>query len=359
MVRTEGWVIPTRTRSERNVGTAATVARRWLRWAERASRGTAKRQGYTTREGVTVQSSTVVARSPIRWTTSMHWTTAVQLAVAAILSPVHVFVSARTCPPHVPIRCAWGLIVRVSHFASWQASGANHDDGLDPRLLLAGNLPLAHDVNILDSLDPSQLRANLEAAPRQFKNSREPHANLAENISLARRQAQENTQACPAGSRVLPDLVPIGLQDRAVVPDSAFAASSFHTHAGEQYHASEARLNNSMWWATAKRQGEPIGTSGEWLQVDLGRPFRVRAIETQGAGALPDVATESLGLDFWTARFTMSWSGDHRCETSTGQFCVAASAWEGFTNWGNPDWSCTCYHRSPFRVHMRTRSCAI
>jgi hypothetical protein len=159
----------------------------------------------------------------------------------------------------------------------------------------------------------------------------------ASRTGTARRQTQ-SASTCKAGTRISTDLSPVGVARRDVIPDSAFTASSFYTYQGQDYSPAHARLNNSLWWASAKEIGETTDAAesqDEWLRIDLGEEISIRAIETQGS-----VADNEVGFDFWTTQFKISWSGDSTCEDNAGSVCAAAPAWETFGHGGNPYYSC-------------------
>lgn len=148
----------------------------------------------------------------------------------------------------------------------------------------------------------------------------------------------QSASMCKAGTRISTDLSPVGVARRDVIPDSALTASSFYTYQGQDYSPAHARLNNSLWWASAKTMGETADAAqsqDEWLRIDLGEEISIRAIETQGSAA-----NNEVGFDFWTTQFKISWSGGSTCEDTAGSVCAAAPAWETFGHFGNPYYSC-------------------
>ena len=71
------------------------------------------------------------------------------------------------------------------------------------------------------------------------------------------------------------DLHPIGVSDRSIIPDDRFTASSYFS---DYYKPHYARLNGKeRGWSPKTRDN-----SSDYLQIDLGAVFVIRAVATQG-----------------------------------------------------------------------------
>eukprot|EP01047_Picozoa_sp_COSAG01_P013589 COSAG01_NODE_643_length_14566_cov_31.994194_6_plen_1969_part_00 len=120
-----------------------------------------------------------------------------------------------------------------------------------------------------------------------------------------------SSPTCPQGSMIDDGLSAVGIESPAIIPDSAFTASSFYVHrlasSTVAYSPQSARLNSKLHWAPVKMAGQRIdsfgGASTEWLRVDLGQELDVGAIDTQGSSP-----SDQHGFNHWTARFSISWS---------------------------------------------------
>lgn len=66
----------------------------------------------------------------------------------------------------------------------------------------------------------------------------------------------------------------IGVENKDIIPDSSFSASSFYSAIYMPWYA---RLGHNRPWAT-KRNND----SSDYLQIDLGKPFTVCGVKTQG-----------------------------------------------------------------------------
>ena len=87
---------------------------------------------------------------------------------------------------------------------------------------------------------------------------------------------------------------PAGISDTAIISDSQLTASSKF---GTGFQAAYGRLNGNRgdgWCAKEARRTD------DWLQVDLGKTFRVCAVATQG---------DRNGNE-WTTDFKLSYSSD-------------------------------------------------
>ena len=86
---------------------------------------------------------------------------------------------------------------------------------------------------------------------------------------------------------------PVGVADRAVIPDSSFLASTFYD---SRYAVHTARLRSKLygWGPKAADKGT------DWLRVDLGEEFKLCAIATQGCS----------GNQEWTTKYTLELSKD-------------------------------------------------
>ena len=79
------------------------------------------------------------------------------------------------------------------------------------------------------------------------------------------------------------------------LPNSSFNASSFYDG---KYLPQNGRLNHSHAWCQKHRAISP----NEYLQVDLGAVYWVRAVATQGNG--------KLLMDEWTIKYKLKISND-------------------------------------------------
>ena len=83
----------------------------------------------------------------------------------------------------------------------------------------------------------------------------------------------------------------IGVSDRSIIPDDRFTASSYYS---DYYKPHYARLNGKEGgWEPKTRDN-----SSDYLQIDLGAVFVIRAVATQG---------NSLGFE-WTTEYKISTS---------------------------------------------------
>ena len=85
----------------------------------------------------------------------------------------------------------------------------------------------------------------------------------------------------------------IGVSDRSIIPDDRFTASSYYD---DRYKPHYARLNGKGWGWAPKTRDDP----SDYLQIDLGAVFVIRAVATQG---------NSLGFE-WTTEYKISTSTD-------------------------------------------------
>ena len=86
----------------------------------------------------------------------------------------------------------------------------------------------------------------------------------------------------------------IGVSDRSIIPDDRFTASS--TRHYYRYKPHNARLNGKEWGWAPKTDDD----SSDYLQIDLGAVFVIRAVATQG---------HSVGFA-WTTEYKISTSTD-------------------------------------------------
>ncbi|XP_031554046.1 neuropilin-2-like [Actinia tenebrosa] len=85
----------------------------------------------------------------------------------------------------------------------------------------------------------------------------------------------------------------IGVENRYIIPDSSFTATSQYYNTHYPYHA---RLNSDLRGWAAKTNSDP----NDYLQIDFGLPYVICAVATQGSSAGDEWVTQykiSLSMD--------------------------------------------------------------
>ena len=87
---------------------------------------------------------------------------------------------------------------------------------------------------------------------------------------------------------------PVGISDTSVIPDGQLTASSYYN---SHFQAAYGRLHGFRGDGWCAREGR---RTDDWLQVDLGKPFQVCAVATQG----------DINGNKWITDFKLSYSSD-------------------------------------------------